>query len=594
MSSFSKKVGLPVLLLIAFLPMHAQGALDQVLQRPSAPANSPTHSSADPLGRGTPAGTVFGFLQAAQSGNYSMAAPYLQLSPARRQAEGEQLAAKLKVVMDRALAGSLKDLSTQPEGTPQEGVPPDRQKLGIMSSGDIEADLELVRVSDPKAGKIWLISSDTLTKIPELYDQVEARRVENRLPGFLVKQQFVGMPVWQWLGLLIAIPLAAAIGGLFLLIIDFPVRWWGQLRGRPELAKWRLAFGPAWLFAATVAHKVLASYLGMPLLQRHYYAQVNSVALIISTNWILWRGIQWFLRNVRNRALAHGRGGTGSLLLLGERVAKAGVFVAAAFFVLGTLGFNMTTALAGLGIGGLAVGFGAQKTIENLFGGVSVLGDEVIRVGDVCRFGDRAGTVEDIGLRSTRVRTEERTLLAIPNGTVATINVENLSRRDKILFKTNLGLRLETKADHLRFVLAEIRRLLYSHAKVDTNSVRVRLVDITSGSHTVEVFCYILTQDFNEFAAVREDLLLRMMDLVEESGTHLARPSQTLYVGRDSGVEKEKADKAVQKIAELRDGKQLPFPDFSAEHISSLRGSIDYPQSESVLRNDQHDSGAKR
>jgi len=594
MSSFSKKVGLPVLLLIAFLSMHAQGALDQILQRPSAPANSSTHTSADPLGRGTPAGTVFGFLQAAQSGNYSMAAQYLQLSPARRQTEGEQLAAKLKVVMDRALAGSLKDVSTQPEGTPQEGVPPDRQKLGIMSSGDIETDLELVRVSDPKAGKIWLISSDTLTKIPELYDQVEARQVENRLPKFLVKHQFAGMPVWQWLALLIAIPVAAAIGGLFLLIIDFPVRWWGQRRGKPEVAKWRLAFGPAWLFAATVAHKVLASYLGMPLLQRHYYAQVNSVALIISTNWILWRGIQWFLRNVRNRALAHGRGGTGSLLQLGERVAKAGVFVAAAFFVLGTLGFNMTTALAGLGIGGLAVGFGAQKTIENLFGGVSVLGDEVIRVGDVCRFGDRAGTVEDIGLRSTRVRTEERTLLAIPNGTVATINVENLSRRDKILFKTNLGLRLETKADHLRFVLAEIRRLLYSHAKVDTKSVRVRLVDITSGSHTVEVFCYILTQDFNEFAAVREDLLLRMMDLVEESGTDLARPSQTLYVGRDSGVETEKADKAVQKIAELRDGKQLPFPDFSAEHISSLRGSIDYPQSESVLRNDQHDSGPKR
>ena len=110
MSSFSKKVGLPVLLLIAFLSMHAQGALDQILQRPSAPANSSTHTSADPLGRGTPAGTVFGFLQAAQSGNYSMAAQYLQLSPARRQAEGEQLAAKLKVVVDRALAGSLKIL----------------------------------------------------------------------------------------------------------------------------------------------------------------------------------------------------------------------------------------------------------------------------------------------------------------------------------------------------------------------------------------------------------------------------------------------------------------------------------------------------
>src|SRR6202521_370014 len=236
MSSFSKKVGLPVLLLIAFLPTHGQGALDQILQRPSAPANSSTHTSADPLGRATPAGTVFGFLQAAQSGNYSMAAQYLQLSPARRQTEGEQLAAKLKVVMDRALAGSLKDVSTQPEGTPQEGVPPDRQKLGTMSSGDIEADLELVRVSDPKAGKIWLISADTLTKIPELYDQVEARQVEHKLPAVLVKHQVAGVPLWQWLALLLALPAAAAIGWLVLVLLEIPVRWWARRRGNVDIA----------------------------------------------------------------------------------------------------------------------------------------------------------------------------------------------------------------------------------------------------------------------------------------------------------------------------------------------------------------------
>ena len=157
--------------------------------------------------------------------------------------------------------------------------------------------------------------------------------------------------------------------------------------------------------------------------------------------------IRWFLQRVRNRALARGHSGTGSLMLLGERIIKALVFVMAIFFVLSVLGFNMSTALAGVGIGTLAVGFGAQQTIANLFGGVSVLGDEVIRVGDVCKFGDRTGTVEDIGLRSTRVRTEERTLLAIPNGTVATINVENLSRRDKILFKTVLGLHLDTSSD---------------------------------------------------------------------------------------------------------------------------------------------------
>jgi MscS family membrane protein len=278
-------------------------------------------------------------------------------------------------------------------------------------------------------------------------------------------------------------------------------------------------------------------------------------------------------------------------MLLGERILKAVIFGVGVLAVLGHLGFNMSTALAGLGIGGLAIGFGAQKTIENLFGGVSVLGDEVFRVGDVCRFGDRTGVVEDIGLRSTRIRTEERTLLAIPNGTVATINLENLTRRDKILFKTTLGLRPESKADHVRFVLSEIRRLLYSHAKVETKTVRVRLTDIAGGSLSVEVLSYILTRDFNEFAAVREDLLLRIMDVMEDSGGGLALPSQTLYLNRDSGVEKEKAENAVKKITELRDGKQLPFPDFHEQDITSFKGSIEYPQPESAVRQRPGESG---
>src|SRR6202035_6132709 len=240
--------------------------------------------------------------------------------------------------------------------------------------------------------------------------------------------------------------------------------------------------------------KILAAHLDMPLLHRQYYSQVTAVAVIISTNWILWRAVRWFLRRVRNQALARGLGGTGSLMLLGERLIKAFIFVMAIFLVLGVLGFNLTTALAGVGIGTLAVGFGAQKTIEKRFGGVSVLGDEVIRVGDVCKFGDRTGTVEDIGLRSTRVRTEERTLLAIPNGTVATINVENLSQRDKILFKTVLGLHLDTSADQLRNVLSEMRRVLNGNRKIESNSVRVRLIELTSSALNVELVCYVLTQ----------------------------------------------------------------------------------------------------
>jgi MscS family membrane protein len=592
MRLFSKTVFLLALSFCVSISAAAQASLGNLLQ--PSPTTPTTGTPSDPLGRTTPSGSVLGFLQAAQSGNNTIAAQYLQMSAARRQSEGEQLAAQLKRVMDgTAFSGRVGNF-TQPEGIPQEGVPLGRQRIGTMASGDIEVDLDLVRVSDPSAGKIWLVSSDTLAKVPELYDQMEARQVEHKLPSVLVKHQFAGMPLWQWLALLLALPAAAAVGWLFLVLLEIPLRWWARWRGYTEIANWRSVSAPAWLLAGTLAHQFFTRYLGIALLPRHYYFQASSIALIIAVTWIAWRAIRWSLRRVRSRALSGGHVGTGSLMLLGERIIKAVIFVTGVFAVLGTLGFNMTTALAGLGIGGLAIGFGAQKTIENLFGGVSVLGDEVIRVGDTCRFGDRTGTVEDIGLRSTRVRTDERTLLAIPNGTVATINIENLSRRDKILFKTTLGLRPETKPDHLRYVLSEIRRLLYSHPKIESKTVRVRLTDIAAGSLNVEVFSYVLTVDFNEFAAVREDLLLRMMDLVDDAGAAVAMPSQTLYLSRDSGLEKDKAENATKKITELRDNKQLPFPDFHAEDISSFKGTIDYPQPESAVRNPNPNSEPQR
>ncbi len=529
------------------LPASAQSALSQILE-PSSPASSPK-TPTDQFGRDTPYGTVFGFLQAAQAGNYSIAAQYLQMSNARRETDGDTLAMKLKVVMDRSFAGNLKP-SKQPEGTPQEDVPIDRQNLGNMSSGDVEAPLELIRVSQPNAGKIWLISAETLEKVPELYDQVEARQVETRLPKWIVKHQFAGMPLWQWFALVVLIPVAAAAAWVLLLVLQIPVRWWAHRHGQLRTS-WRSVSGPAWLLIATVIHRVLAGYLGMPLLQRHYYIQVTAVAVIVGANWILWRVIRWFLSRIRNRALARGHGGTGSLIALGERIVKAAVFVMAVFSIFGVLGFNMTTALAGLGIGGIAIGFGAQQTIANLFGGVSVLGDEVIRVGDVCKFGDRTGTVEDIGLRSTRVRTEERTLLAIPNGTVATINVENLSRRDKMLFKTVLGLHANTTSDSVRYVLSEIRSVLEKHPKVETRTVRVRLTELATGSINVELVCYILTRDFNEFAEVREDLLLRIMNFVEGSGTNLASPSQTLYLSGDPATKQSPDHKESESAAKL-------------------------------------------
>jgi MscS family membrane protein len=538
--------------------------------------------AADPLGRDTPSGTLYGFLQAAQAGNYSTAAQYLQMSSGRRQTQGEDLATKLKVVIDRAFTGDLRRISNQPDGTPQEGVPLDRQRAGTLTAGDVEADLTLVRVPDGN-NRIWLISSDTLARLPDLYDQAAVHQVETHLPHALVSNSFLGLPLWQWLAILVAVPIAAGLGWLAVQVLRLPWYLWARYRKHEVAAAWNSFVRPLWLVLGVLAHGVLVSYLRIPVLQRHHYQQVAGVVAVIGFNWLLWRILRAVLNNVRQRAVLAGRMGTGSLMILGERMLKAAIVILAIFSVMGTLGFNLSAPLAGLGIGGIAIAFAAQKTLENLFGGVSILGDEVIRIGDTCRFGDRVGTVEDISLRSTRIRTPDRTELSIPNGSLATMNVENLSRRDKLLFTTKLGLRCETSSDQMRYVLAQVRRLLYEHPKVQTQGARSRFVAFDASALTMEIFCYILTRDDGEFQAIREDLLLRIMDIVTSAGTSFAFPSQTVYLGRDSGIDKQKAEDAAKEVQKWRDEHQLPFPDFAPTDITEISNSLPYPQPGSAV-----------
>ncbi len=573
------------IVLVIALPSFGD-QLSPAQQSASGNGTNPANGSAgDPLGRNTPSGTLYGFLQAAQSGNYSIAAQYLQISAARRQTQGGDLASKLKVVIDRSFSGDLRRISNQPEGTPQEGMPLDKQRVGTLNAGDVEADLILVRVPDAGSARIWLISSDTLAKVPELYEQAAVHQVETRLPQALVRHQFWGLPWWQSLAILLAIPVAALLAWIVVQILWLPWDLWARYRQHAVAAAWRSFVRPLWLVLGVLVHGILVSYVRIPVLQRHHYQQVAGVIAVMGGNWLLWRVLREVMRSVRQRAILSGRMGTGSLIILGERVLKVVIFVLAIFLILGTLGFNLTTPLAGLGIGGIAIAFAAQKTLENLFGGVSILGDEVIHIGDVCRFGDRVGTVEDISLRSTQIRTPDRTELFIPNGSLATMNVENLSRRDKILFNTKLGLRYETSPDQMRYVLAQVRRLLYEHPKVETEGARNRFIAFDESALTLEIFSYILTRDFNEFLAIREDLLLRIMDIVAAAGTSFAFPSQTVYLCRDSGVDKEKAERVARQVQKWRESNQLPFPDFKPADISEFSNSLPYPQPGSALGN---------
>ena len=188
------------------------------------------------------------------------------------------------------------------------------------------------------------------------------------------------------------------------------------------------------------------------------------------------------------------------------------------------MGLQHNDDMAGLGVGGLAVALAAQKTIENLFGGISVIGDRPVLVGDFCRFGNRIGTVMHIGLRSTRIRTLDRTMVSVPNGQFSAMELENFSARDKIWFHQTLSLRRDTTSDQLRRVLSSVRDILEQNPKVETGDIPVRFTGIGTYSLDVEVFAYVLTSDFDVFLGIQQELLLELMRAVERAGTGLAVP----------------------------------------------------------------------
>jgi len=202
-------------------------------------------------------------------------------------------------------------------------------------------------------------------------------------------------------------------------------------------------------------------------------------------------------------------------------IISAGVIVTLRYFRV-----NPTTALAGLGVGGIAVAFAAQKTLENIIGGVSLIFDQAVRVGDSLKVGNTSGTVEDIGLRSTRIRTSDRTVVSVPNGQIANMTLENVSSRDKFWFHPILTLRYGTTSSQMQTLLDEIRGLLVgTHIEP---GARVRFLRFGASSLDIEVFAYVLARDGNQFLEIQETLLLRIIDCIESLGVQFALPVQTI------------------------------------------------------------------
>lgn len=233
--------------------------------------------------------------------------------------------------------------------------------------------------------------------------------------------------------------------------------------------------------------------------------------------------------------------------------------------------------LAGFGVGGIAAALAIRPTLENLFSGIALYIDGPVRVGDFCTFDDHTGTVERIGARSTQIRALDRTVVSIPNSSFAELNIVNWAQCDRMLIDSTLGLRYETKLDQLRFVLAKLREMCVAHPKIESSTVRIRFVEYASSSLDINMRVFALTNEWNEFFAIREDVLLRVAEIVDQSGSAFAFPSQTLYVGKDSGLDDELGNSAEQEVESWRQKHRFPFPTMSEAARERIQDTLDYP-----------------
>jgi MscS family membrane protein len=484
-------------------------------------AQTPVPAVKDPLGRSTPQQSIFNFLEACHARDYAKATYYLDLSrmsAGDRAKTGANLAMQLEDLLDDTTF-DIATLSRDPEGDLSD-LTPNIDKLASFEVNGQTIVLQLEREEPRPGDHIWVVSAPSVALIPKAHQAVAETPFEKKLPQALVTFEILDTPVWRWIALVLA---AVALWFIGQLLAAALVK---LLKPRADAS----GFGGVLRVALLAAGLRLAMEFASPAtLSRTFLERGLGLILALAAAWAASVALDLLADRWRTHLDPRMQAVSYSVLPLGRQVLKLTVFLIAILAVLNAWGYNTTAILAGVGVGGIAVALAAQKTIEDLFGGVSVISDRPVLVGDVCRFGDRTGTVIHIGLRSTRIRTPDRTVVSVPNGQFATMTLENISGRDKIWFHPTLNLRRDTTSEQLLQVLASLREILTTHAKVETGPIPVRFVGVGAYSLDVEVNCYVKTTDFDEFLAIQQELLLRILQAVEQAGTRLAVPLQESF-----------------------------------------------------------------
>jgi MscS family membrane protein len=341
---------------------------------------------------------------------------------------------------------------------------------------------------------------------------------------------------WQWIALPVAIIASYFVGAILT---------WGvrsvlhKLAGRTattlddELVA-RLA-GPFRMLATLALVRAAVVMIDLPPHAAKIAVDLLLAALAIVLVWGALRAIDVIASRISAASWAAQRPSSRALLSLLSRAAKIIIVVFAVIGFLGSIGLPVSSLVAGLGIGGIALAFGAQKTLENLFGAIALGVDQPLREGDFVKIEtDVMGTVESVGLRSTRIRTLDRTVVTLPNGRLADMRIETFAPRDRIRLSLTLGLVYGTTAEQLRQVLAGCDHVLREHPRVWSPDIVVRFLGFGASSLDVEVIATFQTSDMSEFRLFREAVLIQFMEVIERAGSTLAFPTRTVHVASAS------------------------------------------------------------
>jgi MscS family membrane protein len=507
--------------------LYAVAAHAQKRPAASQPAASAQEAPwKDPLGRSTPRGTVTGFLNAARARDNIVAAQYLNA----KGAQAETLAHELFVVLDARLPARLMRISDAPEGSAEGVLTPNQEVVGTIEGSSGTVDIVVERVSPADQGPIWLFSAKTLEAVPSLYDELVSERRTAILPAFLIDRRLGGIRLFDCLAVVLGLPLLylatvllnRALTSLLRVALRRNFR-----RTRPVTRS--VLPAPARVLVVILAGGWLLAALPVSLAVRQLWSNLAGLIATAAVAWLLIRLNGEIERHIHRRFPPPHAAAAASLLRLVRRGGDALVLFGMLIVMLRQRGIDPTPALAGLGVGGIAVALAAQKTLENVIAGASLIFDQAVRVGDFLKMGDVIGTVDHIGLRSTRIRTLDRTVVSVPNGQIANVSLETISSRDKFWFHPVVGLRYETTSEQLHSVVDGIRRLLTEHPLVDLESVRVRFFRLGPFSLDIDVFAYLLARDWNHFLEIQEQILFDLTEIVSRAGASIAMPSQTMY-----------------------------------------------------------------